>query len=157
MRRLQFVILAAVLAAGSVLAQSNAFDGLNSRVFQATPFKRSRTARLIATQLLKRSPLNLRPLARVSAQKNAKGIALFALASLSQYRRLKTAAAEKEARELLDELARLKISGYSGAAWGYSFDWQNRNFFAPRGTPTIVPTAFAARRASRGPPVRGRA
>ena len=30
-------------------------------------------------------------------------------------------------------------------AWGYNFDWQSRNFFAPRGTPTIVPTAFAAR------------
>jgi hypothetical protein len=94
---------------------------------------------------VKRSPLNLRPLARVSAQKNSKGIALFALASLSNYRRLRTREAEKEARELLDELMRMKISGYSGAAWGYNFDWQNRNFFAPKGTPMIVPTAFAAR------------
>jgi hypothetical protein len=39
----------------------------------------------------------------------------------------------------------MKIDGYSGAAWGYNFDWQSRNFFAARGTPTIVPTAFAAR------------
>jgi uncharacterized protein YyaL (SSP411 family) len=39
----------------------------------------------------------------------------------------------------------MKLSGYSGAAWGYNFDWQSRNFFAPRGTATIVPTAFAAR------------
>lgn len=39
----------------------------------------------------------------------------------------------------------MKLDGYSGAAWGYNFDWQSRNFFAPRGTPTIVPTAFAAR------------
>src|SRR4029078_3149917 len=39
----------------------------------------------------------------------------------------------------------LKSDGCSGAAWGYNFDWQSRNFFAPRGTPTIVPTAFAAR------------
>ena len=95
--------------------------------------------------MLKRSPVNLRPFARVSAQKNSKGIALFALASLSTYRRLKTPEAANKARELLDELLRMKISGYSGAAWGYNFDWQNRNFFAPRGTPMIVPTAFAAR------------
>ena len=39
----------------------------------------------------------------------------------------------------------MKLDGYSGACWGYNFDWQNRNFFAPRDTPTIVPTAFAAR------------
>jgi hypothetical protein len=121
------------------------FDALNSRILQATPLKHSRIARFVWTQLLKRSPLNLRPLAFVPAQKNPKGIALFALASLSNYRRLKTAEAEKEARELLYELLRLGIEGYSGTAWGYNFDWQSRNFFAPQGTPTIVPTAFAAR------------
>src|SRR5207253_2724963 len=39
----------------------------------------------------------------------------------------------------------MNLKGFSGAAWGYNFDWQSRWFFAPRGTPTIVPTAFAAR------------
>src|SRR5438876_3360833 len=34
---------------------------------------------------------------------------------------------------------------FSGAAWVYNFDCQSRSFFAPRGTPMIVPTAFAAR------------
>jgi len=126
-------------------AGSDPFDALNSQVFQATPLRNSRTARLVWTQLIKRSPRNLRPLARVPLQKNSKGIALFALASLSRYRRLKTAEAENEARELLDELLRMQIPGYSGAAWGYNFDWQSRNFFAPRGTPMIVPTAFAVR------------
>jgi len=42
-------------------------------------------------------------------------------------------------------LLSMRVEGCSGAAWGYNFDWQSRNFFAPRGTPTIVPTAFAAR------------
>jgi len=121
------------------------FDALNSRVLQATPLTHSRTARLISTQLIKHSPWNLRWLARVPRQKNSKGIALFALASLSRYRRLKTPEAEKEARGLLDELLRMQIVGYSGAAWGYNFDWQSRNFFAPRGTPMVVPTAFASR------------
>jgi len=121
------------------------FDALNSRIFQTTPFARSETARLVWTQIIKRSPLNLRRLAGVPAQKNAKGIALFALAALANYRRLKTIEAESEARDLLEELIGLQISGYSGAAWGYSFDWQSRHFFAARGTPMIVPTAFAAR------------
>ena len=39
----------------------------------------------------------------------------------------------------------MRLKGFSGAAWGYSFDWQGRAFFAPQGTPTIVPTAFAVR------------
>jgi hypothetical protein len=126
-------------------AGDDPFDALNSRIFQSTPFAKSETARLVWTQVSKRSPLNLRRLARVPAQKNAKGIALFALAALAGYRRTKTKEAESEARNLIDELLNLQIRGYSGAAWGYNFDWQSRHFFAPRNTPMIVPTAFAVR------------
>jgi len=121
------------------------FDALNSRVFQLTPLNRSRTARLIWTQAIKRFPLNLRPLVLIPPQKNSKGLALFALATLSTYRRLKTTEAETDARALLEALWRARIQGYKGAAWGYNFAWQSRNFFAPQGTPMIVPTAFAAR------------
>ncbi len=121
------------------------FDALNSRVFQSTPLNRSRTARLIWTQTFKRSPLNLRSLALVPPQQNAKGHALFALAAIANYRQQKTVEAETDARELIDELSQMRIQGYSGAAWGYNFAWQSRNFFAPQGTPMIVPTAFAAR------------
>ena len=81
----------------------------------------------------------------VPVGKNAKGTALFALAMLARFRTLRTSEAESEARRLLDELLLARLSGWSGAAWGYNFDWQGRAFFAPRGTPTIVPTAFAAR------------
>ena len=121
------------------------FDGLNSRLWQATPLSRSRTARLVWTQLFKRSPVNLRRLARVPLERNAKGLALFALSKLADFRRLKSTDAEREARTLLDDLVAARIKEFSGAAWGYNFDWQGRAFFAPRGTPTVVPTAFAAR------------
>ena len=121
------------------------FDALNSRVFQSTPLARSRNARLVWTQLVKRSPSDLRPLSLVPAQRNSKGIALFALASLANHRRMKTSASESQARDLLRDLLSMQLDGYCGAAWGYNFDWQSRNFFAPKGTATIVPTAFAAR------------
>jgi hypothetical protein len=97
------------------------------------------------TQAFKRSPVNLRRLARVPVAKNAKGVALFALAALADFRRVRTKDAELEARARLDELLSLRLDGWGGAAWGYNFDWQGRAFFAARGTPTIVPTAFAAR------------
>ena len=122
------------------------FDGLNSRVFQAAPFLRdSRLARLAWTQGFKRSPVSFRSLARVPSERNAKGTALFALAALARFRATREAESEEEARELLDDLLAARLKSAGGAAWGYNFDWQGRAFFAPRGTPTIVPTAFAAR------------
>jgi hypothetical protein len=39
----------------------------------------------------------------------------------------------------------MSLKGFKGAAWGYNFDWQARAFFAPKGTPAVVPTAFAVR------------
>src|SRR5712675_965020 len=127
------------------LAVYDPYDGLNSRVFQATPLKRSRIARLAWTQFHKRSPVNFRSLVRIPRERNAKGIALFALAALAEYRRSQTKEAELEARELLDDLMWMRLKGLKGAAWGYNFDWQSRSFFVPRGTPAVVPTAFAAR------------
>src|SRR5215470_14003012 len=121
------------------------FDALNSRLFQATPLAQSRNARFIWTQLVKRSPADVRALARVPAERNAKGIALFALAQIAICRRVKTKEAATCVNDFLSWLMAMLVSGYSGAAWGYNFDWQSRNFYAPRDTPTIVPTAFAAR------------
>ncbi len=119
------------------------FDGLNSKLFQLTPLKHSRLARLAWTQFFKRSPLNFRSIALVPKGKNPKGLALFALAALAEYGRTKSN--EGEIRKLLNELLNLKLENFSGACWGYNFDWQGRAFFAPMGTPTIVPTAFAVR------------
>jgi hypothetical protein len=127
------------------LAGYDPFDGLNSRFFQALPLKNSRVARLAWTQFHKRSPSNFRTLVGIPRERNAKAIALFALAALADFRRDPTKENEIEARELLDDLIWMGLKGFSGACWGYNFDWQSRSFFAPRGTPTIVPTAFAAR------------
>jgi hypothetical protein len=121
------------------------FDALNSKLFQSSPLSNSRNARFIWTQVVKRSPADLRLLFRVPHERNPKGIALFVLALLAEYRRTKDPDTEKSLRQLLDDLIALQVKGFSGAAWGYNFDWQSRHFFAPRGTPTIVPTAFAAR------------
>src|SRR6266850_1419182 len=121
------------------------YDALNSRWFQVTSFKRWRWARLAWTQFHKRSPVNFRSLVGIPRERNAKGIALFALAALAEYRRSQTKEAETEVRELLDDLMWMRLKGFKGAAWGYNFDWQSRSFFAPRGTPMVVPTAFAAR------------
>ncbi len=125
-------------------AGSDPFDGLNSRVFQATPLKNYRLPRLALTQLVKRSPVNLRPLLSVPAGVNPKALSLLALAELSRFRATGDEHHAENARELLTRLIDLGIREAETLAFGYNFDWQSRVFFAPEGTPTIVPTAFAS-------------
>jgi len=127
------------------------FDGLNSRLFQASPLKHFRPARLAWLQMVKRSARNLRPALKIEKGTNAKGIALFALAELSRFRATYKPQHAANARKLLEKLDSSKISIRdpqseirNRTAFGYNFDWQSRHFFAPEGTPTIVPTAFAA-------------
>lgn len=120
------------------------FDGLNSRIFQATPLKYFRLPRLAWLQLFKRSPWNPRPLFLVEKGVNPKALALFALAELSRSRATGDDVHAENAKRLIGLLLGSKITGGGAmAAFGYNFDWQSRVFFAPRGTPAIVPTAFA--------------
>ena len=54
------------------------YDGLNSKVFMSIPgLRRSGFYRLAVTQLFKRNPINLRKIALVPKDYNAKGIGLF--------------------------------------------------------------------------------
>jgi hypothetical protein len=122
------------------------FDGLNSRIFQALPIKHSGFFRLAWIQLFKRSPINFRKIALVPKGKNPKGLALFALGWLEIYRKNQSNEAKTEIEKILSELEKSKIENQkSKIAWGYNFDWQGRSFYAPIGTPTVVPTAFVAK------------
>ena len=119
------------------------FDGLNSRVFQALPFiNKNRFFRLAWIQLFKRNPVNLRKLVGVKKDFNPKGLGLF----LTGYCNLYEANPKPEYLEkinyLTQEIIKLQTKGYSGACWGYNFDWQARAFFQPKYTPTVVATSF---------------
>ncbi len=131
------------------------YDGLNSRIFQATPFRNSAVARLIMIQVMKRSPLNLRKLLLVPKGYNAKGVALFLSGYCSLYYILQkrpglfgsditSEFCLNTIRQLSEKLLDLQCKGYSGACWGYNFDWQSRVFFQPKDTPTVVVTSFVA-------------
>lgn len=124
------------------------FDGLNSRIFQSSPLRKFAVARLAWLQTVKRSARNLRPLLKIEKGVNSKGIALFALAELSRFRTTNDEKHAANAKKLLVKLSTLKLQTpdsklQNRISFGYNFDWQSRAFFAPEGTPTIVPTAFA--------------
>ncbi len=133
------------------------YDGLNSRLFQVLPFlKHSAICRLVMIQGFKRCPVNLRRLFMVPKQHNAKGVGLFLQGYCNLFEIIKTNrdldtdfGTEVEIKDKIIYLAELLISlqskGYSGACWGYNFDWQARRLFLfPKNTPTVVATTFCA-------------
>ncbi|MFY9556376.1 MAG: hypothetical protein WAV47_16810, partial [Blastocatellia bacterium] len=132
------------------------YDGLNSPLAHSFLFKH-RLTRTLLTQLVKRSPFNLRPILRINKELNPKGVALAARAVilLADLKRCslpsKTEAASESHQTLqtdfsflMGKLGSLRTPNFAESCWGYNFDWQSRAFFAPRGTPNVVCTAFAA-------------
>ena len=117
------------------------YDALNSRLFNALPLSKSKAARIAITQVLKRSPLNLRPLLLVPKGENPKACALFtsALIRLSRCGILDN---DSAVLERINRLMELRSIGNPYTCWGYNFDWQNRSFLLPKFTPNIICTTF---------------
>ena len=129
------------------------YDGLNSKVFKATPFKHWDLARLAWIQGFKRSPINFRKFLLVPKEHNAKGIGLFLSGYCNLYKLASrgdnTFGSPEQIKSRIYELSELLIKmsnkDYSGACWGYNFDWQARRLFLfPAYTPTVVATTFCA-------------
>ncbi len=138
------------------------YDGLKSKVANALlPLKHSAILRLCIIQGFKRCPVNLRRIAMVSKEHNAKGIGLFLQGYCNLYKMIeKKGGAFKELgttdevlrkiRYLADLLIQMRSDKmfpgkFHGACWGYNFDWQARRLFLfPAHTPTVVATNFCA-------------
>ena len=119
------------------------YDATNSRVFDALPFLNSRLPRLVLTQLLKRSPINVRPLLLIPKTQNPKAIALF-LSALLKPSKTEVADQESLIRLMIDRLIALRSPGVSYWCWGYSFPWQTRTILVRAGAPNLVCTTFVA-------------
>lgn len=127
----------------------NKHDALNSPVLRALTFNH-KWLRLLATQLVTRAPINVRPWLRVRPTVNPKGMSLFARAYLSLHEIDAPAGAVPwlaKAEACLDWLAQhsRRPHGYHGDCWGYPYDWQDLGFFAPAQMPNCVVTCFVTR------------
>jgi len=118
------------------------YDGLNSRVFQWTPLCHSRVARLVLTQFMKRSPVNLRSLLMIPESSSSKSTALF-LSAVTRLRKIGFLEDDSDIRSLAETLLQQRSEGQGFSCWGYSFDWQQRVNFVPKKTPNIICTTFA--------------
>ena len=121
------------------------YDGLNSSLFNKIPFISSnRISKLIWIQFFKRFPFNLRPFVGIQKEYNPKALGLF----LSSYCNLYKINPTNENINMINffsaEIIKVKNTEWSGACWGYNFDWQARAFFQPKNTPTVVASTFIA-------------
>ncbi len=137
------------------------YDGLNSRLL-APILKKSRFLSLITIQVVKRCPVNLRPLLRVPPGRNPKGLALF-LSGLGEEegRRGNEHIAKRLEQMILSLVSKPDGSPVFSAdrrirtditkdeaeqarvfAWGYNFPWQSRAFLQPAWYPTVVCSSF---------------
>jgi hypothetical protein len=120
---------------------SDPYDGLNAtRV--PSPLVRSRRGRQVVTQVVKRSPLDLRPLLGIQPAHSAAALAQV-VSAYARYRFLPTEEAPSKLADAIGELEALRCRDFSEPCWGYHFDVQTRVFFYPKGAPNTIATSFA--------------
>jgi hypothetical protein len=121
-------------------AGTDPYDGLNA-TRMTWPLKRSVLGRRVLTQLVKRSPVNLRPLFGIPPGQSA--AALAQVASSYALGAIPGEQGRSCLMETLHRLEELRCDGFDEPCWGYHFDVQTRVFFYPAGSPNTIATAFA--------------
>ena len=119
------------------------YDVLNSRIFTSLPLLDSKLPRLVFTQFLKRSPINVRRLLLVPRTQNPKALGLF-LSAFVNLARIDVATEEDYIQQMVERLVALRSKDTSQWTWGYNFPWQTRTVLVPRWAPNLVCTTFAA-------------
>jgi len=95
------------------------YDAANSKAFAALPFLNSRLPRLVLTQVLKRSPLNIRAVA-YRRPKNPKAIALF-LSAFLKLSRIGVVKAGDLSEPMIERLVALRSQGVPHWCWDTVF------------------------------------
>lgn len=118
------------------------YDALNSKILSISLLD-TKLVRLVLTQAMKRSPINLRRMLLIPKTQNPKALAVF----LTAFMKLAdggTGNQDERMRQMVDGLVKLRTTGVKYWCWGYNFPWQTRFELVPRWEPNLVCTAFAA-------------
>jgi rhamnogalacturonyl hydrolase YesR len=120
------------------------YDALKSPFFKLPFLRNNKLIRFSAQQLVKRLPFSIRPLLLVPKGYNPVTLGL----SIKAYAYLYSSELEKKEKHLkkinflVNELKKLIPAGFSGACWGYDFDWEARYAKIPAYQPTVVATGI---------------
>lgn len=122
------------------------FDALCSRMFDLPVLRSRRAVRFAFQQLVRRSPWNLRPLLGIGKRVDPVSLGLYVQGqALRGFVDPQSIGVRREKVEIvLDRLASSASVGFSGACWGYPYDWETRYDSLPAGTPTVVATGIIA-------------
>ena len=120
------------------------YDGLNSPIFKLPILKSNKLIRFSFQQFLKRFPLNLRSFFYIKPGLNPVtiGLAIQAYSYLSIKNMEDNEKYISKIKKIINILENHVPIGYSGACWGYNFDWEARNMKIPSFQPTIVATGI---------------
>jgi len=120
------------------------YDGLTSPYFNAPILRSNKLIRFGTQQLVKRFPFNLRPLLRIPKGYNpvTLGLCIQGYAYLSKVYPEKNDFYIAKILYLVTELEKMIPKGFSGACWGYDFDWEARHAKIPAYQPTVVATGI---------------
>ena len=120
------------------------YDALKSPFFKLPILKSNKLFRFGTQQLVKRLPFSIRPLLFVPKGYNpvTLGLSIQAYAYLFQLEPEHKKVYLDKIKFLIAELKKLISEGYSGACWGYDFDWEARHAKIPAYQPTVVATGI---------------
>ena len=121
------------------------YDSHNSPI----PFGRmGKNLSFYINQVIKRFPVNIRPLIGVKKGFNPKGIGLFlhAYTNIKRYSLLEIDNIDSSIEFFFNWLKNNYSQGYKGYGWGYNFDWPKKDVsMVPAFTPSSIVTGFVAR------------
>ena len=120
------------------------YDALLSPFFKLPILKSNKWIRFGTQQLVKRLPFSIRPLLFVPKGYNpvTLGLSIQAYAYLYQAESNNKEEYLKKIDYLVNELKTLIPKGFSGACWGYDFDWEARYSKIPAYQPSVVATGI---------------
>tara|TARA_Y100001970_G_C14236167_1_gene861924 strand:- start:1233 stop:2411 length:1179 start_codon:yes stop_codon:yes gene_type:complete len=95
---------------------------------------------MIAIQLQKRNPINIRPLLGVRKGINPKAMGLFLKSYINLYKITGEEKYHKDSKFIFDWLKKNYSKGYKGYCWGYNFDWANKDEYLKSYEPNVVVT-----------------
>lgn len=100
---------------------------------------------IIATQIQKRNPINIRPMLGIKKGINPKAFGLFLQAYSLLYKKTNKKEYLDKADYFFEWLKNNYSRGYSGYCWGYNFPWSNPSMYKEKYTPSSVVTGFVCK------------
>ena len=100
---------------------------------------------VLAIQVQKRNPINIRKLIGIEKEYNPKAMGLFLHTYSLLYRHNPTADNKNKMNFFYRWLLKNYTKGYKGYCWGYNFDWASPGKYLKAHSPTIVVSGFISK------------